>query len=295
MKPPIKTVILACLAVGGALGAEPGKPIQDLILDDHTVYSVPVAANRVTTINFPSPISAIDAALVTTDAKNAGLFQIAHTKGTSYFSARALAKDAATNLNVRWNDRTYVIELREDSAPWLSVIFQPRDDKANRPHPLSPPRLLGLLDKAKAFPLLKDYHPDAVADVDYRDGAKQPCVTDCGDYQVRVNEAFRFNLADTLVFHLTLQNKTLAPISFAPERMQLKVGHQTCVPSVTQLSGMIPANGVAEGYVAFTGTPGGERNDFSLKNDFTFLLERTTENSGGLPLFPNKGEEGFQK
>ena len=129
MKPPVKTIILACLAVRGAFGAEPAKPIQDLILDDHTVYSVPVAANRVTTINFPSAISAIDAALVTTDAKSAGLFQIAHTKGTSYLSARALAKDATTNLNVRWNGRTYVIELRENSAGLRGRLIK-RDDLA---------------------------------------------------------------------------------------------------------------------------------------------------------------------
>ena len=295
MKPPVKTIILACLALRGAFGAEPAKPIQDLILDDHTVYSVPVAANRVTTINFPSAISAIDAALVTTDAKSAGLFQIAHTKGTSYLSARALAKDATTNLNVRWNGRTYVIELRENSAPWLSVIFQPRDDEGNRPRPLTSPRLLGLLDKAKAFPLLKEHHPDAVSDIDYRDGVKQPCVTDCGDYEVRINEAFRFNIEDTLVFRLTLQNKTKTPIQFAPERMQLKAGKQTCFPSVAQLSGLIPANGTADGYVAFSGTPDGDRNDLSLKNDFTFVLERSVEGPDALPLFPSRSEEGFRK
>jgi hypothetical protein len=91
MKPLTNLILFACFAARGALAEDAAKPIQDLILDDHTVYSVPVSGTRVTTVSFPSAISAIDAALVTTDGKTAGLFQIAHTEGTSYFSARALA------------------------------------------------------------------------------------------------------------------------------------------------------------------------------------------------------------
>lgn len=293
MKPLANLILLSCFATRVAFAADAGKPIQDLILDDHSVYVVPVSGSRVTTISFPSAISAIDAALVTTDAKTAGLFQIAHTKGTSYFSARALAEDATTNLNVRWNGRTYVLELKESGAPWLSVIFQPSDEnKAMRQRPLTPARLLGLLDKAKAFPLLKQHHPEALTNVDYRDGAKQPCVTDCGDYEVRVDEAFRFDLEDTLVFRLTLQNKTLKPIEFVPEQVQLKVGSQMLSPSVAQLGNLIPANGTSGGYVVFTDTPDGERNDLSLKNEFTFVLERAPANADEPQA---KNEEGFAK
>ena len=72
-----------------------GQQVQDLVLDDHTVYAVPVSGMRVTTVSFPSPISAIDGALITADGKTPGVFQIAHTKGTGYFSARALAKGAS--------------------------------------------------------------------------------------------------------------------------------------------------------------------------------------------------------
>ncbi len=293
MKPHANSILLACLAARAAFAADAPKAIQDCTLDDHTVYAVPVSGSRVTTISFPSAISAIDASLVTTDAKTAGLFQIAHTKGTSYLSARALAKGAATNVNVRWNGRTYVLELKESTAPSLSVIFQPQPDhNATRPRPVTPARLLGLLDKAKAFPLLSEHHPEALTGVEYRDGNNQPSVTDCDEYEVRVTEAFRFDLEDTLVFRLRLQNKTLESIEFAPEQMRLKVGTQTLFPSLTQLGGFIPANGTRDGYVAFTGTPEGERNDLSLKNEFTFVLSRTPAHNSDLPV---KGEEGYKK
>jgi hypothetical protein len=292
MKPLANLVVFACFAARAALAEDPAKPIQDLILDDHSVYSVPVSGNRVTTVSFPSAISAIDAALVTADGKTAGLFQITHTEGTAYFSARALAKDAVTNLNVRWDGRTYVLELKESADPCLSVIFQSRDEKVAIQRPLTPARLLGLLDKAKTFPLLKEHYPDAVAGVDFRDGSKQASVTDCGDYEVRVNEAYRFDLDDTLIFHLTLRNKTANPIQYAPERVQLKAGTHTLFPSVAQLDGSVPPHGTSEGYIAFTASPDGERNDLSLKNDFTFLLDRTSPGNDDLP---NNDEEGFKK
>ena len=135
-----------------------GQQVRDFVLDDHTVYALPVSGTRVTTVSFPSAISAIDGALTTADGKTPGVFQLAHTKGTAYFSVRALVKNAATNLNVRWNNRTYVFELRESTDPCYSLVLRAgaeRNTLAGRP--VTPNRLLGLLDKAKAFPLLRQY------------------------------------------------------------------------------------------------------------------------------------------
>ena len=267
MKLPVSLFPLLIALAGNASAADQRQAVQDIILDDHTVYSIPVSGLRVTTVSFPGPIAAIDAALVTTDGKSSGLFQLAHTKGTSYFSTRALAKGAATNLNVRWNSKTYVFELKESSEPWYSVILTARDSgRTASLRPLTPGRILGLLDKAKAFPLLRQYHPDAVEGTDYRDFTAQPCVTNCNEYEVSLTEAFRFDADDALVFRLTLRNKTAAPIEFVPERTQIRVGRRVFFPSLTDLNGRIPANGSVSGYVAFVGSPDGGRNDISLKN-----------------------------
>jgi hypothetical protein len=247
--------------------------VQDFLLDDHTVYEVPVSATRVTTISFPSPIAAIDAALTTSDGKAAGLFQIAHTKGTSYLSVRALAKDAATNLNVRWNNRTYVFELRESAQPWYSVLLEPQPTKSHAVHPLTPARLIGLLDKAKAFALLKTQHPDVVAGVEHRDLGDQPQVTDCGDYEVRLMEAFRFPEDDTLAFQLAIINRTDKPIEHTPEKLEVHVADRVLNPSVCDLTSAIAAHETVFGYIAIsTGLEGPK--DLSLKNDFTFVLAR---------------------
>src|SRR4029434_10169735 len=294
MNPLVKLIITIGAPILAAAAASP--PIQDLILDDHTVFAVPVSGKRITTISFPGPISAIDGAFVTTDSKNPGLFQVAHTKGTSYFSARALAKDAATNLNVRWNGKTYVFELKESPDPWYSVMLLPRNSaREKQQRPLTPPRLLGMLDKAKAFPLLKLHYPEAVADIDFRDGTKEPSVSYCSEYEVRLQEAFRFNADDTLIFRLAVKNKTTKAIAVGPERHPLQGGGGTYFPSLSQLSGSIPPNSTVEGYLAVTGTAEGDRNDLSLKNDFTFVLSRVSPEVQAAVRDFEKLQEGFAK
>ena len=261
-------------AVVAASAEATEQRVQDFMLDDHTVYTVPISGARVTTISFPSPISAIDGALVTVDGKTPGLFQVAHTKGTAYLSLRALAKDASTNLNVRWNNRTYAFELRESAEPFYSVVLQSRPEKGTRiARPLTPPRLLGLLDKAKAFALLKAQQPDTVAGVEYRDLREQPLVSDCGDYEVRITEAFRFPDEDTLVFHVVIANRSEQPLEHTPERLELRVGDRVFHPALTDLVSAIAPKESTIGYVVVSGGPAG-RNDLSLKNDFTFVLAR---------------------
>ena len=111
------------------------QTIQRVLLDDHVVVSVPVATNRVTTIGFPGPIAAIDASGVTVDGKTPGEFQLAHTKGSSFLSVRALWAKATGNLNIRWNKRTYVFELFESSRPILSLVMETQPTGKAKPAP----------------------------------------------------------------------------------------------------------------------------------------------------------------
>lgn len=267
-------IILLAFPLNLATGYAADKRVQDFTLDDQVVYAVPVSGARVTTISFPSPIAAVDGALVTPDGKTPGVFQIAHTKGTAYLSLRALAKDAATNLNVRWNNRTYVFELHESNEPCYSVVLQSKPDKVNRMAlPVTPPRLLGLIDKAKTFALLKTNAPDEVAGVEYRNFREKPLVSDCGDYEVNLTEAFRFAEEDTLVFHIIVENKSDKPLDYAPEKLEVHIGNRVFNPSVTDLASGVAPKESTIGYVVVSGGPAGP-NDLSLKNDFFFALSR---------------------
>ena len=104
------------------------KAIQNFILDEQTVYVIPVATNRVTTISFPGAIAAMDAAQASVDPQKPAPFLIAHARGSSFFSVRAEARKAATNLNLRWPTPPSVLDLVASNEPFLSVTFEPAPD-----------------------------------------------------------------------------------------------------------------------------------------------------------------------
>ncbi len=273
--------VLAPLVIihAGSLAGE-NKQIQEVELDEHSIRTVAVSFSRVTTVSFPGPISAIDAALVTTDEKTQGLFQLAHKPGSYFFSVRSLVKGATTNVNVRWNNRTYVLELQDSTVPQLSVIFKQPTDTGKSPlanRPVTPGMLLGLLDKAKAYPVLKASHPEAVGQVDYVNYGEKPRVMDYNAYEARIEEVFRFDPQDTLVFRIVLRNKMDKEIRYQPQGFSLRVGERLYPQSISDASGVMPPKSDTPAYFAVTGTPSGGRNDVSVKNDFTVVLSTSDE------------------
>lgn len=272
----MKSSISILLLSAAVALAEPPEAIQHVTLDENVVITVPVATNRVTTISFPGPIAAIDAVGVTADGKTPGQFQLAHTKGSTFLSVRALARKAATNLNIRWNKHTYVFELTESDAPILALnLDDPAASETVLPAPLvTPTQLLALLDKAKAFPLLKKQHADSVANAEAKTFGDAPQVTDFNDYEIRIEEVFRFNTEDTLVFHVTLRNKSDQEIRYLPESFCVRVSNRLYYQSVSDAPGVLPPKSASTVYFAITGTPDGGRNELSLKNEFSVLVTR---------------------
>jgi hypothetical protein len=272
----MKSRISLLLLTATLAAAEPPEAIQRVTLDENVVVTVPVATNRVTTISFPGPVSAIDAVGVTADGKTPGQFQLAHMKGTTFLSVRALAHKAATNLNIRWNKHTYVFELVESDTPVLALNLEDRSESETvLPAPMvTPTQLLALLDTAKAFPLLKKQHPEVIADAQARTFADKPQVTDFDDYEIRIEEVFRFNVEDTLVFHITLRNKSDREVRYLPESFCVRIGNRLYHQSISDAPGLLPPHAASTVYFAITGTPDGGRNELSLKNEFGVLVSR---------------------
>ncbi len=293
----MKSQISLLLLVATVAFADSPESIQRVTLDESVVVTVPVATNRVTTISFPGPLAAIDAVGVTADGKTPGQFQLAHTKGSSFISVRALARKAATNLNIRWNKRTYVFELIESDTPVLALNLEDRavNETVQLAPQVTPTRLLSLLDKAKAFQLLKKQHREAVADAEARTFGDKPQVTDFNDYEIRIEEAFRFNAEDTLIFHVTLRNKSGNEIRYLPESFSVRVGNRLYYQSISDAPGVLPPKAASTVYFAITGTPDGGRNELSLKNEFTVLVTRlpppapgSTVSTNSLPNCPDE-------
>jgi hypothetical protein len=278
MKSTVKILSFTISVFAVAVVMADSPAIQQVILDDHTVVSVPVATNRVTTISFPGPIEAIDGAGITVDGKTPGLFQLAHTKGSAFLSVRALFPKASANLNIRWNDHTYVFELTESDAPVLSLNLEapptPEEEGTGQVPEVGPLKLLALLDKAKAFPLLKAQQPETVAGVDFTTYDGKPLVSDFNDYEIQIEEAFRFNAEDTLVFRIGITNKSDSSLIYQPDSFVLRAGSRLYPQSISDADGTVPPKGQSIVYLAVTGTPDGGRNELSLRNAFTVLVTR---------------------
>jgi hypothetical protein len=273
MKRCLNLTFLLCAA---SCVATERMPIERAILDDRVIYSVPVATNRVTTVSFPGAIAAIDAAGVSTDAKVPGLFQLAHVRGSSFFSVRATGAGVTGNLNVRWGKHTYVLEVVESTRPVLSLVFEEEAKAGGEVQPaprLSPARLLALLDKAKNFVLLKTKAKDAVSQVDFAT-LGESATADFGDYSICIEEAYRFNPEDTLVFRVLLRNKTDQPLRYRPDSFAVRVGSRVFAQSISDGTGVVPPKSEAVAHFGITGTPDGGRNELSLQNDFRVLIDR---------------------
>jgi hypothetical protein len=299
----MKSIVSLFLLTASVALAQSSKEILKDFLDENVLTIVPVASNRVTTISFPSAITAIDGVSVTVDGKTPGLFQLAHTKGSAFLSVRALLPKASANLNIRWNDRTYVFELLESNVPVLSLNMEapptPEEEGVGRAPEVSPLKLLALLDKAKAFPLLKAQQPESVADVGFTSYDGKPLVSDFDDYEIQIEQAFRFNAEDTLVFRAGITNKSDAPLIYQPDSFALRAGNRLYPQSISAADGSVPPKGRSIVYFAVTGTPDGGRNELSLKNQFTVLVNRlsppppvviVTNTPSVHPIYPPRGQ-----
>lgn len=257
------------LAAAGLVQAQ-SEPLMSVFLDDQALTKVPISRTRVTTFVFPGPIQAISAVNVTASATNLAGFQLDFRPPSFFFSVRGLLPHATANLNVLWNQRSYVFELVESDTPVLSVQMLAPAPAVRKPAPpVTPNRLVGLLQKAKGYLLLKKHQPAALL------GASRVTpnrTLDYGDYEIELADVTRFDSEDSLVFHVLLRNKTNSPLRY--ETFSLRVGERVYSPSLTDAKGLLSPNEEQHAYFVVTGTPTGGRNLLSLKNEFLVSLQR---------------------
>ncbi len=239
-------------------------------LDEGNVFHIPVSTRAVTTISFPSEIEGLEGRNIAQKGADAA-FSLSYTPKNYYFSVAANQSEARTNLNVIWADKTYVLELFDSPEPLYSVVFLVPPDRT-RPAPVTPTRLLGLLDKVKAFPLLASSFPRDFQDVSVVTPKK---VVDFGDFAVSMEKTYRFDRDDTLVFEINLINKTDRQITYEPQGFAVRVGNNVYNQSISDASGVLPPRSTQPAIFAVTGTPDGQRNELSLKNDFTVIVAQT--------------------
>ena len=104
----------------------------------------------------------------------------------------------------------------------------------------------------------------------------KPLVSDFNDYQIQIEEAFRFNAEDTLVFRVAITNEIDAPLIYQPDSFTLRAGNRLYPQSISDADGTVPPKGRSIVYFAVTGTPDGGRNES--------VLEKSLHGAGEPPV-----------
>jgi len=251
------------------------EPITQKPLDEFVIYDVPVAHKTgTTTIMFPSEISGLYAKSISTqEQENAG-FLITFTPGNFYFTIRALKTDAEDHLTVIFNRKAYVLHLKASDKPFYNVTFyqDERQGKDGGRIAVVPERLLGLMDKAKAYPLLAKDAPDALAGVLHT----VPSLTTYYEgFNVRIRDVWRFEQDDTLIFRLELENTTDRVVRYNPQDLAIRLEDRIYTQSLVDASGVMPPKSVTPAFLAITGNGQGGRNNLAPDNKWNVLVVRT--------------------
>jgi hypothetical protein len=279
-----RLLLLFLLSLIG-LGPVAAQAIKSFPLDDQTVYHLKIGKDKVTTLVFPQTITALEGSGVTIDAKTPAKVMLSYHAGDRFFSVRALSDSATADLNVIINRKVYVLELTADKEPVQSVKFYPADEPpaqtAGQPN-VGPSRLLGLLDRAKAYPLLAQQYPEMVSQIDQA----EPFTRTLYDgFHVVLTKVFRFDAEDALIFQVDFVNETDKPIHYIPQSLAVRVGSGVYWSALSDATGIMPAGvkdpktgkitpGESFGYFVICGTPKGGRNHLSVQNNFNILVFR---------------------
>lgn len=267
------TVLIALSAVSFCAPSR-AQVIKQFPLDTRTVYEIAVSTDAPTTLMFPSTLTAIDGANVTVHPEMPAPVLLSYIPGRSFFSVRATEPNAKAAINVVWKNQTFVLRFITGPQPFGSVTFYEDDfglSGTGTHRRVGAETLIGILDRAKNFHVVAAQYPQAVQQIEK---AVPGSVTLYKDFKVTLEEVFRFDPEDTLVFQLRFENASDKEIFYQPQRLAVRIGGHVYYASVCDASGIIPPKSTTAGYFAVTGTPRGGRANLSVNNNFSIIVTR---------------------
>lgn len=276
----IATLVVSCTATTQA-----GRHvIRQFPMDANLVYEVRVPFERgVTTISFPSPISDLAGANIalegasnsSSNSPQSADFVLSFSPGAYYFKIKANHADASGMLNVIHGRQTYLIRLTASEKPFYSINFYKESGSAGHSiagsGQVDHTMMLGFLDKAKAYHLLKKDHGEAFVGTDHKIFND---VMHYDGFQVHLEEGWRFRTHDVIVFRATLINRSSEPIEYMPSRLAARAGFEIHYQKVAHASGVMPPGSASPIFFAIKGKPDGSRSNLTLNNNWNILVPR---------------------
>ena len=291
------------VALGTATVSAKDNPpvIAHRTLDADAVMVIPTAPGITTTLVFPGPITGMDGVGVSADPNVEGaLFNLSHVQGGDTFSITPLRPEARTNINVRVGEKIYVLLLLTDPdralfklvlhdpplpAPTPEEALASRKPETRETLIIAPARMLGLIDKCKAFAVLQDSDPTSVADL--RKGKGPFSISDSGDYAVTPLEVYRKGEWDTLVFKVAITNQTDRELYYDPESFVVRAGSEAYTQAIADAGGSVAPRTSALAWFTVTGDQAEGSNNLDPDNPWQITVRLLEE---GPPLLPRRND-----
>ncbi len=254
---------LAAHAASAAIRAYP--------LDDRTTYTIHVATNAPTTCVFPEKLTALEGAQVGQKPEDGAAVLLSYQSGARFFTVRALRDDATAALNVVLREKVYVLVFTTDAEPDRAVTFldEPLVGPAFRWRPLPTDEFAALVGRAKHHERIAAQFPALNSTIPY---AALNTVTRYRDFEVTIEDVFRFEAEDALVFRLRFHNPGDTAVHYDSGKLAVRVGTDIFPAAFSDASGAIPPRAQTRACIAVTGSPQGGRTNLSVNERFSVLV-----------------------
>jgi hypothetical protein len=276
------TIFLAgALPVLAAANQNLASKVVRMPLNQDEPAIVKTGTNGITTLEFPYKIEALDGFGFSLNPSPEGrdLFQISFTKGTNFLSLKAMRQGVEGNLTIVVDGKVYSLFCMADPDPSFVVIFEdntakpvsnPREVLA-RNKPASPGRLLGFLDKVKAYPTLKVSAPEMFRNMQVAEPNSKSSVD---GLNVTLRRVIRDDSLDSVGFEIEFNNQSGKDFLYDPESLGIRVGEEVYPQAISDAAGAVGAGKTLAAFFVVSGSATGERNDLAVNNKFDIVLRQ---------------------
>ena len=156
----------------------------------------------------------------------------------------------------------------EDNS--AKTVSTPRDVLAKNKQ-VSPARLLGFLDKVKAYPSLKVSAPEIFRNMEV---AEPNSESSLDGLKLTLRRVIRDESLDSLGFEVELANQSDKDFLYDPESFGVRVGDEVYPEAISDAGGIVEAGKTLPAFFVVAGTATGGRNDLAVTNKFDIVMRQ---------------------
>jgi hypothetical protein len=306
----LMAIVLVCTVPLVTLGDQTlASKVVRVSLNQNEPAMVRLGTRGITTLEFPYKIEALDGFgfSVSPSPDGADLFQISFNKGTNFLSMRAMREGVEGNLTVVLDGKVYCLFCTAVADPSYVVLFEdmaaktvsnPRDVLAKTKQ-ISPARLLGFLDKVKAYPSLKLKAPEIFRNMEVAEPNSESSLE---GVKLTVRRVIRDESLDSLGFEVELANQSDQDFLYDPESFGVRVGDEVYPEAISDAGGIVERRKTLHAFFVVAGTATGGRNDLAVTNKFDVVMRQIVEGDskasgaqqkpvGAVPTLPHGPQE----